>query len=143
MDVEKFFRPVLGVTLIAAILFGIKLLGEGNSWLGLFLISLAIGGCAVIHNDHKNKIINKHIETIINDTSRLEKERRLELIQLLSQQGYIVISQDVLFLQMRREKKSFSLLLFIILCLLWIVPGFLYLIWYGVQKQDVRTITLK
>ena len=80
----------------------------------------------------------RSIGAMIRNTDVPEDTRRQMLITELSHKGHRVVMQDKGVVQ-AAHKAKFSLLLFLLLCLLWVVPGVLYLIWYMTQKEKLET----
>lgn len=80
----------------------------------------------------------RSIGAMIRNTDVPEDTRRQMLIAELSHKGHRVVMQDKGVVQ-AAHKAKFSLLLFLVLCLLWVVPGIFYLIWYMTQKEKLET----
>ena len=118
-------------------------IGTGG-WITCAVVTVAL----LMWTDYsKNKKRQKIIDVFLHDTAKSEPRRRAELAAYLGKNGSHVLAQDAGMIQVQREK-SFSWLIFIILCLLTIIsPLFvllavLYLIWYWVQKREIQTFVL-
>lgn len=71
------------------------------------------------------------------DVTRPEKERRAEMVAALTRTGWLIDRQEKGLVTARKPKTGFSILLFFILMLLFVLPALCYLIWYIFQRDRV------
>lgn len=87
-------------------------------------------------------LANYTIERLQNDITRPEVERRSELISRLVKQGKLIERQEAGLVTVKQPKSGFSMGIFIVLLLLWIVPGVLYLIACAFSRDKVEQYVL-
>lgn len=76
------------------------------------------------------------------DVSQPEKERRSEMIASLARSGWIIDRHEEGLVTARKPKGSFSILLFFILMLFFVLPGICYLVWYAFRRDQIVQYTL-
>ncbi len=84
----------------------------------------------------------KKMNALLHDISRPEADRRRDLVKELAVKGNVILNQDIGLVQYRIPKTPFSLLGFIILCFIMVLPGLLYLLWYATQKDKISSFVL-
>lgn len=107
-----------------------------------FLMILAVAGVYVWYlydAARKRGADLAALQQIQADTTRPVAERRRQVMRRMTEKGYTVEQQGDDFLKMVQPKRKFDFLIFIILAVIYIVPGILYLIWWATRRPDVRT----
>lgn len=86
--------------------------------------------------------VKQQIADLCAGTDRPEPERRAALLLLLIDDGYVIQKQESGLVVAVMPKPGFSLILFLVLCLLWVMPGLLYLLWWATQRDETRQFIL-
>ncbi len=79
---------------------------------------------------------------LLTDAGRPERERRTELVKSLIRQGYVIQRQEPGLVVAVKPKPNFSMTYFIFLCLIWLIPGIIYLIWHATKRDEVKQFVL-